>query len=159
MAAITADKNILEKYNPASFRHKYNGTNATQFFKGGLVGILGATGLLVKATSTAVNLQVIGVCEDNILTTNATTRVGVKSGIFKFVNGDTIVSTDIGKLCFIGDDQTVFKANAGDDPVAGVIYDVDTDLGVWVAINFPAVITAKGTTAAGVGAASPFSGA
>ena len=153
MTALLVSIDRLERYDPRRFRHEINGTNATQFFKGALVGILGATGLLKKAAAADAALQVVGVCEDEILTVNATTKIGARSGIFLFANGDTIVSTDRGKVAFVGDDNTVFKANGGADPVAGVIYDVEA-AGVWVAVGFPGFTPAI----AGVAAGSQFSG-
>lgn len=161
MTALQADKNILEKYDPRGFRHDFVGADSTQFFKGSLVGILAASGRLKKAAAADANLRVVGVCEDNVLTgASNTKRIGCRSGIFKFAqSGTTITAADVGAYAFVVDDQTVAKTNAGDDPVAGEIYDVDTDGGVWVAVNFPGGSNAKGTTAAAAGALSPFSGA
>jgi hypothetical protein len=53
--------------------------------------------------------------------------------LFKFKNGDTIVQADVGKTCFILDDQTVVKGGTGRS-AAGRITRVETD-GVWVAVE------------------------
>lgn len=150
MAVLTDDKNVLEKYNPAAFRHDYLGANATQFFKGGLVCI-GPGGLLKKAVATDVG-QVVGVSEDNLLTANATTRIGCRSGIFLLL-GPGITAADVGKVAFVVDDQTVDISTAT-SLVAGVVYDINaaTDpggAGVWVAVNFPGFTPQVAGTAAG----------
>lgn len=145
MAAITASKNVLEKYDPSGFKHAHLGANATQFFKGGLVGILGADGLLKKAVATDANLLITGVCEDEILTVNAATRIESRSGIFKFAQtGTTITFAHNGLLCYVADDQTVtLTGTPATEVVAGQIYDVDADGGVWVKIQFPSYVNAE----------------
>lgn len=149
MAALVDDKNVLEKYNPAGFRHDFLGANATQFFKGGLVCI-GPGGLLKKAAATDVG-QVVGVCDDNILTVNATTRISCRSGIF--LVGGVFTVADIGKVAFVVDDQTIDVSTAT-SLVAGVVYDINaaTDpggAGVWIAVNFPGFTPQIAGTAAG----------
>lgn len=143
MTALSASVDRLEKYAPDGMRHQHIGTNATQFYKGGAVGIDVDTGLLVKMTAAGTNVIAVGVCEEETLTANATTRIKFRSGIFKFANGDSIALTDVGKPAFCADDNTVNKANASDDPQMGYIYDVDDSTapggaGVWVAIKYPA---------------------
>jgi hypothetical protein len=142
MTALSASVDRLERYMPDRVRGAHYGTNATQFYKGGLVGIDVDTGLLVKMTAAGTNAICVGICEDEVLTANATTYVRYKSGCFKFANGDSIAMTDVGKPAFVADDNTVNKANASDDPQAGYIYAVDSasdpgGAGVWVAIKYP----------------------
>ncbi|HGM8331430.1 TPA: hypothetical protein ACKQLR_006537 [Pseudomonas aeruginosa] len=75
------------------------------------------------------------------LPTNAWTdiykRIETRRGVFQLANSasaDQITRADIGKECFIVDDQTVAKTSATDTrSVAGVVRDVD-DGGVWVEI-------------------------
>lgn len=59
----------------------------------------------------------------------------IEKGIFQFANsaGDPVTVADIGNTCYIVDDQTVSKTNAGGNTqsVAGKIFDVDAQ-GVWV---------------------------
>ncbi|OGC00138.1 hypothetical protein A2V82_16510 [candidate division KSB1 bacterium RBG_16_48_16] len=61
--------------------------------------------------------------------------VKIRKGVFQFANsaaGDAITRADIGKECFIVDDQTVAKTDGGTTrSIAGRIDDVDT-AGVWV---------------------------
>lgn len=64
--------------------------------------------------------------------------VQVKRGVFKFNNStstDLINQANILQPCYAADDQTVALTNGGSTrPVAGLIYQVDTD-GVWVEIT------------------------
>ncbi|EML3977465.1 hypothetical protein RNF44_007035 [Pseudomonas aeruginosa] len=64
-------------------------------------------------------------------------RIETRRGVFQLANSasaDQITRADIGKECFIVDDQTVAKTSATDTrSVAGVVRDVD-DGGVWVEI-------------------------
>ena len=58
-----------------------------------------------------------------------------RPGIFRMANstsGDLIAATDIGKPCYVVDDQKVAKTDGtGTRSIAGFIEDVDP-LGVWV---------------------------
>ena len=62
-------------------------------------------------------------------------QVPIEKGVFHFANsvGDPAAKADIGNTCYIEDDQTVSKTNAGGNTqsVAGIIEDVDAS-GVWV---------------------------
>lgn len=136
---LTASKNILEKHLPQSYRNDYPATDSIQYFRGGLVALVG--GKLVKPTTATVGASAVFICEDEILTGVSTTeQIGVRSGMFKLLNGDSIVAADVGKLGYIGanGDDSVYKAGAAaTDVVVGVIDRVDaaTDpggAGVWV---------------------------
>lgn len=61
----------------------------------------------------------------------ATKTVKVARGVFRWANADTIVAADIGKICYVTDDQTVNKTGGGQNIIAGAIVDVDST-GVWV---------------------------
>lgn len=142
--ALTESKNLMEKYDPGATREEFLGSDSTQYFKGGLVGISSSTGRLVKLTN-AVTVNSVWICEDEVLTgVGNTKRIGVRSGIFKLLNGDAIADpADIGKRAFVGaaGDDTAFKAG---DPITeaclGVIEGVDGagatpgGAGVWVKI-------------------------
>ena len=66
--------------------------------------------------------------------------VEVRQGVHKWFNstaGDLIVQADIGKTCFILDNQTVAKTDGtGTRSIAGRIVKIDTD-GVWVRSALP----------------------
>lgn len=80
---------------------------------------------------------------DNTGGANGEKTAEILSGCFKYANstaGDLIVQADVGKLCFIVDDQTVAKTDGGGGArsVAGRIESVDPD-GVWVLMG-PALL-------------------
>jgi hypothetical protein len=138
--ALAADRDTPEAQHPASMLHGFVGTDSTQYYKGGIVCISTATGKVVKGL-TATTCVAIGRCEENVLTgTSNTRRIKAKSGIFRFANSaaaDAIAADDIGKDCYIVDDETVALTDGtATRSKAGTVYDVDAS-GVWVHIQFP----------------------
>ena len=158
MAALTASANRLEKYDPAAYREEFPATDSTQYFKGCLVGIENTTGKLVKLTLATV-VRSVWMCEEEVLTGVSTTElIKVRSGIHKFANGDTILATDIGKIAFATDDNTVQKGGAfATECIVGVIEGVDGatapgGAGVWVrltAMNHAVIAATASTLASG----------
>lgn len=137
--ALAASKNVMEKYDPTAHREEFPATDSVQYFKGGWVALV--AGLLVKPTTATVGASSVWMCEDEVLTGASTTvRVGVRSGIFKVTNGDSIVAADVGKLAYVGanGDDGAYKAGAAaTDVVLGVIEGVDGatapgGAGVWI---------------------------
>lgn len=110
---------------------------ATRIFAGTIIA-LDANGHATPAT-TATGLIIVGVAQalaDNTAGGAAAISVDVKPGVYKFVNTGPIVQADLGKNCFVTDDQTVAKTDGvGTKSAAGKVFQVDTD-GVWVAIGF-----------------------
>jgi len=141
MTALAADANIREKVNPAAFEHAVLGTDSVQYYKGGIVCISQSTGRMVKG-STATGLIAVGVCIENRLTgTSNTKMIRARSGIHgPFANSaaaDAIAADDVGKDCYIVDDNTVALTDGtGTRSRAGKIYEVDSE-GVWVNFTFP----------------------
>lgn len=140
MAALTTDRDTPARDVSFQQEHGLIALSSHQFFKGGIVAVDQADGFLKKGV-TSTTLICVGRCEENILTgAGNTRRVKARSGIFKWLNssaGDAILDDDIGKQCFIVDDQTVALTSGGSTrSVAGIIYGVDSD-GVWVATGFP----------------------
>ncbi|MBX3131631.1 MAG: hypothetical protein KF718_33250 [Polyangiaceae bacterium] len=138
--ALSDDKDVTELDSSFSMEHALAGTDSTQYYRGGLVCIKGSTGKVVKG-AVAADLTPIGRCEERILTGSSTThKVKARSGIFLFKNssaGDAIAATEIGKDCYIVDDETVAKtSDTAARSAAGKVYDV-TSAGVWVAVRFP----------------------
>ena len=90
-----------------------------------------------KVTDTpAANTVYVGTCWRTADATAADAIVTIRlprelQQLEWFLNGDAIAATDVGKLCFAADDQTVQKA-----PIAGYafgkIWAVDSSLGVLV---------------------------
>lgn len=143
MTALAADApTIVELASGASMPHAFQGTDSTQYFKGGIVCISTATGKMVKG-ATATTQVAIGRCEENFLTgTSNTRKIKARSGVFgPYANsaaGDAIAADDIGKACFIVDDATVALTDGtGTRSRAGIIYDVDAAGGVFVQFTFP----------------------
>lgn len=141
MVALADDRDTIEKAASHSQRHSGVGASSTQFYKGGIVVLDQADGLVKKAT-TATTLIALGRCEVNMLTgAGNTLHVNCRSGIFKYGNSasaDLIATDDIGKDCFLVDDQTVALTNGTNTRSrAGKVYGVDPDGGVWVAFTFP----------------------
>lgn len=140
MAALTADRDTQEKASAHSMPHAERAADSTQYYKGGIIVLDPSDGRFKKGV-TGVGLVAIGRCEENVLTGPSNTRkVRARSGIFKYNNssaGDAIAADDIGKDCFIVDDNTVALTNGSNTRSrAGMIYGVDPD-GVWVSFTFP----------------------
>lgn len=141
MVALADDKDTRELKSEFGFNHALVAASSTQFYRGGIVVLDQADGLLKKGV-TGTGLIAIGRCEENRLTGAGNTRkIAAKSGIFgPYANSaaaDAIAVDDIGKDCFIVDDQTVALTNGTSTRSrAGKVYDVTSE-GVWVAFTFP----------------------
>jgi hypothetical protein len=141
MVALAADRDTPELASAFSQLHAETAASSTQFYKGGIVVLDQADGLMKKG-STATGLIAMGRCSENILTPASNTdKVECRSGIFKYGNSasaDLIAADDVGKDCFIVDDQTVALTNGTNTRSrAGKVYRVDPDGGVWVSFTFP----------------------
>jgi hypothetical protein len=82
---------------------------------------------------TAAGLLIAGCAQatvDNTGVAAGARLIEVRRGCFKYVNGDAIVQADVGKDCYITDDQTVALLGTGKSR-AGKIVQVETD-GVFV---------------------------
>lgn len=104
-------------------------------FKGG-IAVLNAAGFLQPAT-TALGLTLAGIFEEDVDNTggaNGAKRTSARQGVFKVNNSaatDLLTLVDIGKPCFLVDDNTVAKTNGTNTRSAGgVVIGVDPD-GVW----------------------------
>jgi hypothetical protein len=114
----------------------------TTVYKG--AGAVLSGGYVIEA-ATATDLNTIGVFTEQVTNTGAS---GAKTAEVEFpyemnceyfgngTSGDAIAITDIGKLCYWIDDQTVSIDDASDTrSPAGFIVGVDTTLGVLVSIQ------------------------
>lgn len=88
--------------------------------------------------ATATTLTALGRAEESVDNTggaNGAKSVTVRRGVFLFKNsaGDPVTQAELGKTCYIVDDETVSKSNAGGNTqsVAGKVLGVGSD-GVWV---------------------------
>jgi hypothetical protein len=107
-----------------------------KIFAGALVAA-SATGFATPG-ATATTLTYLGRAEaqaDNTTGANGAISVQVRRNkAFKFANlgADLVVQADLGKNCYIVDDQTVAKTSGGSTrSVAGKVLGVESD-GVWV---------------------------
>ena len=98
------------------------------------------TGHAVPASATVANVTLgrADATADNTGGANAAINAKVRRGVFRYGNSastDLITRAEIGKPCYVVDDQTVAKtSSSATRPVAGTVFDVDA-LGVWV--EFP----------------------
>lgn len=112
---------------------------AVKVFKGSLV-MRNAAGFLTKG-ATALNGIGLGRAEqtvDNSAGAAGAATVEYRRGVFPFANsggGDLIAQGDVGKLCWIVDDQTVAKTDGGGTRSrAGIIDGVEAGQ-VWVRLD------------------------
>jgi hypothetical protein len=110
---------------------------AKKIYAGALVA-LNATGY-AEPGSTATTLTAAGRAEaqvDNSLGANGALTITVRRGVFRFSNhSDAVTRSEIGKSCYIVDDQTVAKTNGTSTrSVAGKVIDLDSS-GVWVEVG------------------------
>jgi hypothetical protein len=131
--AVTTQRDTLERYNPESNIVEIQGTDSITFIKGAMAAVVIATGKLTIGAVTA-GLRGIGRLEENYVTGASNTRkIKVKTGTFKWKNSGAspVVQADLGKFVFIEDNETV-KHTVGTAGIAGVVFELDADGGVWV---------------------------
>lgn len=112
---------------------------STTIYQGALVVM--DSGLAIPG-KTGTGLIALGLAEETVDNkgANGAASVTARRGTFHFFNSsaaDAITSADIGKQCFIVDDQTVAKTNGGEPATrsaAGTVIDVDPR-GVFVRIG------------------------
>jgi hypothetical protein len=136
MAALTADRNTPKK--DARLLGFPIAANA-KIFAGALIAA-NATGFAAPG-STATTLTALGRAESSVDNTGgadgAKTIQVTRQDAFKYANlaTDLVTQAEIGKNCYIVDDQTVAKTNGTSTrSVAGKVLGVEAD-GVWVFIE------------------------
>lgn len=144
--ALSADRNTAMK--DGEIINVPVATNV-KIYAGGLVAI-NASGYATPGAA-ATTLTYLGRAEEQVDNTGGADgdeTINVRRGkAFKFKNSGTsaITQAELGKVCYIEDDQTVSKTDqAGTLSAAGVVIGVDSD-GVWVAEAGKAVLTATAT--------------
>jgi hypothetical protein len=113
---------------------------ATALCYAGAIAVMNATGY-AEPGSTDTGLVALGVFAeqvDNSAGADGDLTVEIERGYFRFANsagGDEIAADDIGKTCYIVDDQTVALTDGTSTrSAAGKIDGVDAQ-GVWVLID------------------------
>lgn len=133
MTALTADRNTQYKDGDLVLLPVAAGAKA---YAGG-IAVANANGYVAPG-STATTLTYLGrfdAAVDNTDGANGAKSVLVRrKKAFKWANhgADAVTQADLGKTCYIVDDQTVAKTNGGNTrSAAGIVLGVDAD-GVWV---------------------------
>lgn len=135
MPALTADRNTPKQ---AAAQIAAPVATNVKIFAGSLVAA-NAAGFATPG-AVATTLTALGRAAETVDNTGGangakTVRIDRKEA-FKFGNhaADLVVQADLGKTCFIVDDQTVAKTNGGATrSAAGKVVGIDAD-GVWVEI-------------------------
>lgn len=136
MTALAADRITPSKANSGDRAYSLKVAASTTIYRGALVAV-NASGYAVPAAATA-GLRVIGVAQskvDNSTGSNGDKSVQVQDGIHFFKNdSDAVAQADVGRHCYVQDDQTVQDENGGAPIVAGIVTAVETT-GVWVKVS------------------------
>lgn len=134
MPALTTPRQTPEREGAYS-NPPVKGT--TTLFQGGLV--VSEAGFAVPG-KTGANLTALGIATTTVVNSGAdgAVRAPIKRGTFAFHNhdADAVTVSDIGKDCFVVDDQTVAKTNGTNTRSrAGTVIDVDGGA-VWVRVGY-----------------------
>jgi len=135
MVALTTERNTRLRIGD----HRVEQMAATVKIWSGSLVMRNAAGFLTKG-ATATGCVGVGRAEKTVDNTGAAGAASVeyRLGVFLFANsaaGDLITIADIGKVCFIVDDQTVAKTDAtATRSRAGIVDAVDAT-GVWVRMD------------------------
>lgn len=145
MSALTAGRNTIQwgAVKAVLDDLELPQKGSTVIYQGALI-VLNA-GYAAPAT-TATGLIAAGVAilnpntgkSDTTGAADGSVTIRVRQGVFRFncnTGGDVIAQADVGKYCYIVDDNTVAKSsNASARSKAGIIVSVET-AGVWVAVG------------------------
>ena len=128
--ALTADRNTVHKFGELIEVPMATGKKV---YAGGIVAA-DANGYATPG-ATATTLTYLGRAEQTVNNTGgngALTVIVRRKNIFKWKNSgtDAVVQADLGKSCYIEDDQTVSRTSTGKS-IAGKVLGIDTD-GVWI---------------------------
>lgn len=137
MAALTTFRDTQKRRHPAEQINEYPAANSTEFFSGGMVGML--AGVMVKASDTS-GLIVTGRCEEDRITGGAGHGKTIRafSGVFDWeVAGAPVVLSNLNAPVYVIDDQTVSLVDPGNTVIAGYVYDVDLAGVAWFTNLFP----------------------
>lgn len=133
MTSLTSPRNTAARVGHI----KNNPLAAAVKVFGGSLLMRNAAGYITKG-ATATGCYGVGIAEatvDNSAGIAGAAMVDCREGCFLFANlggGDLITQADIGKLCYIVDDQTVAKTDAtGTRSRAGIVDGLE-GLSVWV---------------------------
>jgi hypothetical protein len=135
MAALTQDRNTLwrsdDYYTPPV-------EASTTLYNGGIVCCNPAGNAVPGSVSN--NLKAMGIAEETVDNSKGAAgdqlvkiRRGGAHALHSLSGADEITKADVGRTCYVVDDQTVAKTDGGGSrSAAGIVRQVDND-GVWVA--------------------------
>jgi hypothetical protein len=132
MTALAQDRNTPRAEGDV----KSLGVAASQTIYGGAIVMRNASGYAVKG-ATAASLVGVGRAEERVISAGVAgvSTIKVRPGVHRYANsasGDLITIADIGKPCYVVDDQTVAKTDgSATRSIGGFVWDVDS-IGVWV---------------------------
>lgn len=133
MAALTKDRNTIRR--AGEFRVEPL-ASAVRVWKGGIL-MRNAAGFITRG-ATATGCIGIGRAEatvDNTAGADGARVIEYRAGVFGFANSsgaDAVGQADVGKLCFIVDDQTVARTDGtATRSSAGIVDGIEGDT-VWV---------------------------
>lgn len=123
---------------PAPGRFSDPVKGSTKVFLGSLVALIAGFAAPASAAAGQVCRGRALATVDNSAGADGDLSVETETGVFCFENsagGDAVAATEIGKVAYAVDDQTVAKtSNGGARSVAGLVIQVDTR-GVWVLVG------------------------
>jgi hypothetical protein len=135
MTALDADRNTARMEGDL----RVGGAAAALIYAGALV-MRNSSGYVTKG-ATATGAVGCGRAEERVDNSGGSAgdlNVRFRPGIFRWANStstDAITITEIGKPCYVVDDQTVAKTDSsGTRSIAGFVVGLD-DLGVWVRMD------------------------
>lgn len=131
-AALTEDRDTKSRQGES---YSIGVAANAKLYMGG-IGAINSSGYAVPA-SDAAGLRVVGRIQeqvDNIGGANGAKSVLMTAGVYKFAETGLTVA-DVGKPCFIADDQTISLAATTNNVFAGVIEAIDSATEAWVRIG------------------------
>jgi hypothetical protein len=135
--ALTADKKPQSKVTGP---HSSSGpvADSAVLYRGALLA-LNATGYLVPASTTA-GLRVVGMATrktDNSDGGDGDLAAQWETGVFCFKNDATypISQADVGRVCWVKDDETVQDERGGSSVVAGIVMAYESSSKIWVLVG------------------------
>jgi hypothetical protein len=136
MAAATKDRNTKMKASPSRRKGPVDMAATTKAY-GGTLGVMDAG--VAKPATVALGLHAAGIFDeqyDNSAGAAGDVKAVLKTGVHLLANHgtQTLVAADIGKPCFIYDDQTVGKMSATCGGIAGIVEEITSD-GVYVRVG------------------------
>lgn len=138
MAALTAERNTPRLGHAPGITLNIPAKAATTVYKGGLVMIDAGYAAPGSTATGKIAAGRAAASVDNSAGAAGDLDVPVEPGVFRFGNSassDAIAQADVGKACYIVDDQTVAKTDGtGTRSLAGIVIAVDSS-GVFVEMS------------------------